>query len=432
MNGFTRRDALKAGGATVAATVTGLGPAQAAPTWNGPAPEPDAQIRVLRWKQFIQSEFDSFAANTRKFADQTGVKIRVDAESWDDIRPKAAVAANIGGGPDIIMGTNDDPFKFPDKLLDMTDLAEYLGAKYGGWYPVTRRYGMLRDRWIALPQGSPIGTFNYRVSAIRAAGFEEFPKDTAGFLKLCQGLRKVGKPPGFALGHATGDANGWTYWCLWAHGGKVVDDSNNVVLDFPETVAALEYARQLYANFIEGVLSWLDPSNNKAFLADQIGVTTNGISIYTVAKNSPDPAVKAIAADMNHANYADWSSRTPDRVAAHAQHVCVSLHKVSKCSAGIFALHVGERTGRCLAYSCERLCFARAAGLERQPGVDEGPQGHAVPRWAEVGARQRLLRLARQRLGSGDRGFRGRRHVRRGVHGKPDAKGRCAARRRTR
>ena len=62
---------------------------------------------------------------------------------------------------------------------------------------------------------------------------------------------------------------------------------------------ALEYAMQLYATFIEGVLSWLDPSNNKAFLADQIGLTANGISIYTVAKNSPDPALKAIAADMN-------------------------------------------------------------------------------------------------------------------------------------
>ena len=70
MNGVTRRDALKAGGATVAAALLPSEVAQAAaPTWNGPAPEPDAQIRVLRWKQFVQSEFDSFAANTKKFAE---------------------------------------------------------------------------------------------------------------------------------------------------------------------------------------------------------------------------------------------------------------------------------------------------------------------------------------------------------------------------
>jgi multiple sugar transport system substrate-binding protein len=82
----------------------------------------------LRWKQFIQAEYDAFIANTKKFSDETGVKVRVEAESWDDIRPKSAVAANVGAGPDVIMGTLDDPFKFPEKLIDLTDLAEYLGA----------------------------------------------------------------------------------------------------------------------------------------------------------------------------------------------------------------------------------------------------------------------------------------------------------------
>ena len=164
--------------------------------WSGAAPEPGASIRVLRWKQFIQAEFDSFVANSKKFSEQTGVKVRVDAENWDDIRPKVAVAANVGAGPDIIMGTNDDPFKFSDKLLDMTDLAEYLGAKYGGWYPIAANYGMLGKKWIALPQGATGGCLNYRISTMRAAGFEEFPKDIAGYLKLCQGLKKVGQAGG--------------------------------------------------------------------------------------------------------------------------------------------------------------------------------------------------------------------------------------------
>ena len=231
MSEITRRQVLQSGAAAGAFLLSGNG-ARAAPTWNGPPPEPGAQLRVLRWKQFIQAEFDSFVTNTRKFTEQTGVKVRVDAESWDDIRPKSAVAANVGAGPDIIMGTLDDPFKFHQKLIDLTDLAEYLGAKYGGWYPVARKYGTYQKRWIALPQGATGGCLNYRISSMRAAGFDEFPKDTAGFLKLCQGLAKVGKPPGFALGHATGDANGWCQWCMWAHGGKTVDDNNNVVIEF--------------------------------------------------------------------------------------------------------------------------------------------------------------------------------------------------------
>jgi multiple sugar transport system substrate-binding protein len=294
MSEITRRKLVTSGMAAAGGLLLGRN-ASAEPTWSPLPIEKNASIRVLRWKQFIQAEFDSFVANTKKFSEQTGVKVRVDAENWDDLRPKAAVAANVGAGPDIIMGTNDDPFKFPDKLLDVTDLAEYLGAKYGGWYPVARTYGMLGKKWIALPQGASGGTLNYRISSVRAAGFDEFPKDLAGYLKLCQGLKKVGKPPGFALGHATGDANGWVHWCLWAHGGKMVDDNNNVVIASPETIAALEYATQLYQTFI-------DASNNKAFLADQISLTLNGISIYTVAKNSPEPALNAIAKDMDHAN----------------------------------------------------------------------------------------------------------------------------------
>ncbi len=83
----------------------------------------------------------------------------------------------------------------------------------------------------------------------------------------------------------------------------MVDKSNKVVINSPETIAALEYGKQLYETFMPGTLSWLDPNNNKAFLDEQIGVTANGISIYYAAKNSPDPKLKAMAEDIGHANF---------------------------------------------------------------------------------------------------------------------------------
>ncbi|WP_024516351.1 ABC transporter substrate-binding protein [Bradyrhizobium sp. Tv2a-2] len=300
MGDFNRRDILKVGvGATTALAGAGIVPVRAAEWTN--TPEANASIRVLRWKQFIQAEFDKFAELTKAFSEKTGVKVKLEAESWEDIRPKAAVAANVGAGPDLIIGTLDDPFKFPDKLIDVTDVAEYLGAQYGGWYPVAEKYGKKGNSWIAIPQGATGGCMNYRISHMKAAGFEEFPKDLPGFLKLCQGLKKNNTPAGFALGHATGDANGWCHWLLWAHGGKLVDQKNQVAIDSPETIAALEYAKQLYATFIPGVLSWNDSNNNKAYLAGEISLTLNGISIWTVGKTSPDPKQQEIAKDTNHA-----------------------------------------------------------------------------------------------------------------------------------
>jgi multiple sugar transport system substrate-binding protein len=81
-----------------------------------------------------------------------------------------------------------------------------------------------------------------------------------------------------------------------------VDERNRVTINSKETIAALEYAKQLSATFVPGTLSWLDPNNNKAFLAEQISLTYNGISIYYSAKTSIDPAVRALAADIQHAH----------------------------------------------------------------------------------------------------------------------------------
>ena len=111
-------------------------------------------------------------------------------------------------------------------------------------------------------------------------------------------MNKNGTPAGMALGHASGDANGWLHWALWAHGGNLIDKNNKVVINSPETAKALEYVKGLYDNFIPGTASWNDSSNNKAFLAGQLHLTVNGISIYVTAKKE-NPQ---IAEDMNHAH----------------------------------------------------------------------------------------------------------------------------------
>jgi multiple sugar transport system substrate-binding protein len=307
MSEFKRRDFLKATAGVAAGGALGAGSGLFAPEAQAQqfkvVPEKGAKLRVLRWKRFVQGDEDMWAENTKKFTQATGIDVRIDAEGWEDVRPKAAVAANVGSGPDIIIGTFEDAHQYPEKLVDVTDLANYLGGKYGGWYPVGKTYCTNKGKWIAIPMGAAGACLVYRESAMKAAGFDTFPKDTAGFLKLCQGLKAKGMPPGFALGNATGDGNTWCHWVVWAHGGKMVDAKNNVVLNSPETIAALEYSKQLYETFVPGTLSWLDPNNNKAFLDGQIGVTNNGISIYYAAKTSKDEKLQEMAKDINHANF---------------------------------------------------------------------------------------------------------------------------------
>jgi len=183
----------------------------------------------------------------------------------------------------------------------LSEVANYIGEKHGGWWEMPATYGIGPDgTWICMPVGAGGGCINYRKSWLKEAGFDEMPGDTDGFLKVCQGLKKVGHPPGLALGNAVGDGNTW-HWVLWGFGGRVVDEKNKVMLDSPETVKALEYGRELYETFAPGTLSWIDPSNNKAFLAGEIGLTHNGISIYYVASHSDDAALREMSKDIYHA-----------------------------------------------------------------------------------------------------------------------------------
>jgi multiple sugar transport system substrate-binding protein len=303
---FKRRKFLQSTAAVAATSALGTGgalfaPEAAAQTYKV-TPEKGAKLRVLRWKRFVQGDEDVWAANTKKFTELTGIDVRVDAEGWEDVRPKAAVAANVGSGPDIIISTMEDAHQYPEKLVDVTDLANYLGGKYGGWYDVAKVYGMHDKKWVAIIMGAAGNALVYRESHVKAAGFDTVPRDMAGFLKLCQALKAKGTPAGFALGNATGDSS-WTHWLVWAHGGKLVDAKNNVVINSPETIAALEYSKPLYETFIPGTLSWLDPNNNKAFLDGQLSLTANGISIYYAALTSQDPKLKEMANDIQHAYF---------------------------------------------------------------------------------------------------------------------------------
>jgi multiple sugar transport system substrate-binding protein len=306
---LNRRRTLQGLGALAGTTMLGrFRPARAAIAVRDIAPpdyeiESGASLRVLRPSKFVQGDETLFLENTKKFTEETGVEVIVDSEGWEDLRPKTAVAANVGSGPDVVLAWQEDPHLFADKALPLDDLAGYLGEKYGGWFPVAEHYGRNQDgQWIAIPFGGAGSTMVYRQSWVNEAGFEGVPGDFAGFLELCKALQRTNHPAGFALGHAVGDA-GWTDWVLWGFGSSVIDEDSNVVVDNPKTIEALNYAKELYSTFIPGTLAWLDPSNNKAFLAGEVGLTGNGISIYYAAKNSDDPATKELAQDIFHGNY---------------------------------------------------------------------------------------------------------------------------------
>jgi multiple sugar transport system substrate-binding protein len=322
---FTRRNVLKTGATLAGASAANL--ALWAQAWAQASPfkpEAGASLQLLRWKRFVQAEEDAFMALVANFTKATGVEVKVVNESLADVQPKASVAANTNQGPDMFWGLYSLPHLFPTKVIDVSDVAGYLGKKYGGWVPTAEVYGKSGGKWIAIPIAYNGNVINYRISAIEKAGFKEIPKDTAGFLELMKALKAKGTPGGMALGRAAvGDGNAWVHWAMWSQGANLVDKDDKVIIDSPATVKALEYVKALSETFVPGTASWDDSFNNKAFAESQIWLTNNGVSIYAAAKAAAakgDAKAKEVMDDMSHSLWPVGPAGKPTEF-----HICYPL-----------------------------------------------------------------------------------------------------------
>ena len=249
MTEVTRRESIAIGaGALAAGATVGSAPAHSAiPMANVPQPklaiEPGATLRIIRPSKFVEADEVVWNENTARFSKTTGIPVRTDFVGWEDLRAQVAVTARTGAGPDVVVGWPADPFLYVDKIVDLTDIADYLGKKYGGWGPLPARFGKKfgTNSWIALPMGSGGGALVWRKSWVNEAGYEKPPNELDKFLDLARKLQKNGHPIGMALGNAVGDGNGTANWLMWSHGAYQVDEQNKVAINQKATIEALKH-----------------------------------------------------------------------------------------------------------------------------------------------------------------------------------------------
>ena len=124
---ISRRDSLALGAAALGAASIPIIGARAAvddvPTADVKAPEfkieKGASLHVLRPAKFIDPDEVYWKSNTKKFIDTTGIDVKVDFVSWEDLRPQLAVIANTGAGADIVASFGADPHIYYSKLVDL-------------------------------------------------------------------------------------------------------------------------------------------------------------------------------------------------------------------------------------------------------------------------------------------------------------------------
>jgi multiple sugar transport system substrate-binding protein len=292
MTSINRRRVLQLSGAGVAAAATG-GLAGILASGRAPA---FAQGTTLHWLKFVDFVPVSDQLLKGKIKDDCkkalGIDLQVETINGDGIQARITSAIQAKTGPDILMAVSNWAQLYADSLADVSDIAEERGKAEGGYFETARAVANNGARWIAMPYTILGVLYANRTSWFAEEGVtaDNFPKTWEAYRAVGKKMKPKGRPFGQTLAHAFGDAPAGWYPYLWSWGGKEVEaDGKTVVLNSKETVESVKFAVAMWKDaFDEGAMSWDDAGNNRAFLSNTISSTSNGASIYLLARSKPD------------------------------------------------------------------------------------------------------------------------------------------------
>jgi multiple sugar transport system substrate-binding protein len=289
----TRRQFIVRGGKLVAA---GAVATASGPTIFVRDAKAAGQLKILQWSHFVPAYdkwFDPFA---KDWGAKRGLEVTVDHVGFADVVPRATaeVAAQAGHDIHMFLGLAS---AFEEHVVDLSDVVANLEKKYGKevelarrstYNPFTKKQFALSDMWVPDPG-------NYHKEAWTKIGMANGPATYEDLAKAAPEIKKAMPqmqiPIGVGLSQDI-DSNMAVRNILWCHGGSIQDKDGNVVLNAPETLAALEYTKRLYSvGMTQAVLSWNAASNNQAFNAQQTAYILNSISAYRTAQDNKLPVL---------------------------------------------------------------------------------------------------------------------------------------------
>jgi multiple sugar transport system substrate-binding protein len=288
MMGATRRRALQLSGAGVLTAASG-GLATILATGRAPA---FAQGTALHWLKFVDFVPVSDQLLKTKIKDECqkalGITLNVEAINGDGMQARITSAIQAKTGPDILMAVSNWAQLYAESLVDVSDIAEARGKAEGGYFETARDVANDGKRWIAMPFTILGVLYVCRTSWFAEEGIsrDNFPKTWEELRAVGKKLKPKGRPLGQTLAHAFGDGPAGWYPYLWSWGGKEVEaDGKTVALNSRETIESVKFAVGMWKDaFDEGAMSWDDVGNNRAFLSNTISCTSNGASIYLLAR----------------------------------------------------------------------------------------------------------------------------------------------------
>src|SRR5512145_1540047 len=119
---------------------------------QAPAYPKGTRLHLLQWSHFVPAADALFDKQKDEFAKQAGVEIQVERIDQNAIQPRVTAAVQSGAGADIIIVANNHAHLYESALVDVSDVAEAIGAQQGGWYDYAKVNAFASGRWVGVPQ----------------------------------------------------------------------------------------------------------------------------------------------------------------------------------------------------------------------------------------------------------------------------------------
>jgi ABC-type glycerol-3-phosphate transport system substrate-binding protein len=303
--GLSRRRFLQVSGATLAAAaIAGCesGEEEAQPTAAADVPEPSptfteptsqlsGDLKILLWSHFVPAHDQWFDPFVQEWGRQVGVNVTVDHINQAEIPPRTAAEIQAGQGHDLIQYIATLS-QYEPSVVDLKDVVDEAENRYGKLLDVARKssYNPNTDKYYAYaPAWSP-DPGDYRKSMWEPVGLPDGPST---WDELLEGGAEIKKSQNIQMGIGMSqeiDSNMAGRALLWSYGGAIQDENEQVVINSPETVAAVEFMTRLYnETMTPEVFSWNAASNNQGLVAGQMSYILNSISAWRTAQAQNPP-----------------------------------------------------------------------------------------------------------------------------------------------
>ena len=237
---------------------------------QAPAQIKGTSLRMLVWSHYVPAYdvwFDNFC---KLWGDKTGVKVRVDHIPHLELPARYAAEFAAGAGHDLIYFVGQIlTGQYYRNLIDLSDVADGLAKKHGGWLESSKGACQVGGTWYAVPDFFISIPVLWRKDLFASIGMGE-PKTWDDLRKAGGQLKAKGHPTGMQFSHCNDANHNWRA-LMYCFGAKETDPSGqNIAIDSKEMRESLKFGKALYdEGMTPEVFSWDDASDNR-FLASGV------------------------------------------------------------------------------------------------------------------------------------------------------------------